>query len=76
MICRRQCPVDAIKGDRRMVHVIDQDLCVKCGTCLEVCPARFSAIVKVSGGEQVAVPDEPIPVPDKKGAVEAVAGKD
>ena len=38
-----------------MVHVIDQEKCVKCGTCLDVCPARFSAVVKVSG-EKVDVP--------------------
>ncbi len=60
-ICLRECPVEAISGGRRMVHVIDQDKCSKCGTCLSVCPARFSAVAKVSG-EEVEVPDEPIPV--------------
>ena len=44
-----------------MVHVIDQDKCTKCGTCLSVCPERFSAVVKVSG-EEIEVPSEPIPV--------------
>jgi NADH-quinone oxidoreductase subunit F len=44
-----------------MVHVIDQDKCIKCGTCLSVCPERFSAVVKVSG-EKLDVPSEPIPV--------------
>lgn len=61
MICARNCPVDAIKGGKGLVHVIDQDLCTKCGTCLEVCPSRFAAVVKVSG-EKVEVPDEPVPV--------------
>jgi NADH-quinone oxidoreductase subunit F len=60
-ICLRNCPSEAIAGDKRMVHVIDQSKCSKCGTCLEVCPARFSAVVKVSG-EQLEVPSEPIPV--------------
>jgi NAD-dependent dihydropyrimidine dehydrogenase PreA subunit len=61
MICARNCPVDAIKGDRGLVHVVDQDLCTKCGTCLDVCPPRFGAVAKVSG-EVVSVPDEPAPV--------------
>ncbi|MFC2069564.1 NADH-ubiquinone oxidoreductase-F iron-sulfur binding region domain-containing protein [Chloroflexota bacterium] len=60
-ICLRNCPVEAIRGDRRMVHVIDQDKCTKCGTCLNVCPERFGAVVKVSG-EKPDVPSEPIPV--------------
>jgi len=60
-ICLRNCPVEAISGDKQMVHVIDQDKCSKCGTCLDVCPSRFEAVVKVSG-EEVAVPSEPIPV--------------
>ena len=43
------CPAEAIKGGKQMVHVIDQEKCIKCGTCFEVCPSRFSAVVKVSG---------------------------
>lgn len=67
-ICFRNCAVEAIAGGKRLVHVIDQDKCIKCGVCLEVCPERFSAVVKVSG-EKVAVPSEPIPVtPAKKTA--------
>jgi NADH:ubiquinone oxidoreductase subunit F (NADH-binding)/ferredoxin len=61
MICMRNCPVEAIKGGRRLVHVIDQDKCIKCGTCLDVCPTRFSAVVKVSG-EHIEVPSQPTPV--------------
>jgi NADH-quinone oxidoreductase subunit F len=44
-----------------MVHVIDQDKCIRCGVCLEVCPPKFSAVVKVSG-EELEVPSEPTPV--------------
>ncbi|MBM3157995.1 MAG: NADH-quinone oxidoreductase subunit NuoF [Chloroflexi bacterium] len=51
-ICYRQCPVNAIEGGKDMIHVIVQDKCTKCGTCLTVCPARFSA-VKVFSGEPV-----------------------
>jgi len=44
-ICKRNCPVSAISGERRQAHEIDQAVCTKCGTCLEKCP--FSAILKV-----------------------------
>ena len=64
-ICPRSCPVDAIIGGKRMVHVIDQDKCIKCATCLNVSPERFSAVAKVSG-EKIEVPSEPIPVTTSK----------
>ena len=69
-ICLRDCPSEAIKGGKRMVHVIEQEKCVKCGTCLEVCPARFNAIVRVSG-EKIEVPSEPVPVMTKKTSADA-----
>ena len=57
-ICFRQCPVDAIEGGKKTIHVIQQDTCTKCGTCIAVCPTRFSA-VKVITGEPVP-PSTPI----------------
>ncbi len=41
-VCARDCPVDAIIGERREPHQIVQDLCIHCGTCYEVCP--FDAV--------------------------------
>ncbi len=67
MICARNCPVQAIEGGKRMVHIIDQDKCLKCGTCLDVCPSKFNAVVKVSG-EPVVVPEKPVPVAAKEDA--------
>lgn len=61
MICARNCPVAAIEGGKRLIHVIDQVKCIKCGTCLDVCPSRFAAVARVSG-EQIEVPAKPIPV--------------
>jgi len=61
MICLRNCPVDAIKGDKQMIHVIDQEKCIKCGTCLDFCPSRFSAVAKVSG-VLPDLPEKPIPI--------------
>ena len=48
--------------ERKWTLVIDQDKCTNCGTCLEVCPDRFEAVVKISG---VPVP-APIPVEQRK----------
>ncbi len=61
LICLRNCPVEAIIGGKRLIHIIDQNKCIKCGTCLDVCPPRFNAIVKVSG-EKIEVPEKLIPV--------------
>ncbi|MBR6225202.1 MAG: 4Fe-4S binding protein, partial [Firmicutes bacterium] len=37
-------PVNAITGERKGLHVIDQDLCIKCGKCEEHC--NFGAVVR------------------------------
>jgi NADH:ubiquinone oxidoreductase subunit F (NADH-binding)/(2Fe-2S) ferredoxin/NAD-dependent dihydropyrimidine dehydrogenase PreA subunit len=42
--CKRACPVDAISGNKKQKHIIDQDKCVKCGKCYETC--KFDAIIK------------------------------
>ncbi|NLN71067.1 MAG: NADH-quinone oxidoreductase subunit NuoF [Chloroflexi bacterium] len=41
-VCARNCPVNAISGERKETHVIDQDACIKCGICYQVC--QFDAI--------------------------------
>ncbi|MBT9165218.1 MAG: NADP-reducing hydrogenase subunit HndC [candidate division WS2 bacterium] len=51
-LCLKACPVGAIKGAVKQVHVIEQDKCIKCGVCLEVCPPKFSAVLKLSGKEE------------------------
>ena len=43
-ICKKNCPVGAISGDKDTPFVIDQDKCIKCGVCMERCP--FKAILK------------------------------
>jgi len=42
-VCARNCPVNAISGERRTTHVIDPDVCIRCGICMQVC--NFNAIV-------------------------------
>ena len=40
--CARNCPVSAITGERKSPHTINQDACIKCGTCIDKC--KFGAI--------------------------------
>jgi len=46
--CILTCPTKAIKGEKGEVKIIDQEKCSKCGTCLEVCPPEYNAVVKLS----------------------------
>jgi NADH-quinone oxidoreductase subunit F len=46
--CVLTCPTEAIKGEKGEVKIIDQEKCSKCGTCLEVCPPEYNAVVKLS----------------------------
>lgn len=41
-LCARNCPVNAITGERKQVHVIDPDICTRCGICYSVC--NFDAV--------------------------------
>jgi len=41
--CARACPVNAITGERKEPHFIDQDKCIKCGACFEKC--KFGAVL-------------------------------
>ncbi len=43
-VCATACPTEAIFGDRKKIHMIDQNKCIKCGKCFTVC--RFDAVVK------------------------------
>jgi len=60
MICLRKCPVHGIQGAKGLIHVIDQEICIKCGSCYEACPDRFDAI-SILSGEAV-----PPPIPENE----------
>jgi len=42
LACKKVCPEDAISGELKEVHVLDDNKCIKCGACFEVC--NFDAI--------------------------------
>ncbi len=41
-VCAKNCPTNCIDGERKEVHFINQDGCIKCGTCYTKC--KFDAI--------------------------------
>jgi NADH-quinone oxidoreductase subunit F len=54
--CVGTCTVEAISSHhKKRYKIIDQEKCVKCGTCLTSCPPQYNAIIKVSPPS--AVPD-------------------
>lgn len=55
LLCLKRCASEAISGGRDRIHVIDQAKCNKCGTCFEVCPTRYGAVMRLSA--------EPVPGP-------------
>ncbi|MBI5116505.1 NADH-quinone oxidoreductase subunit NuoF [Candidatus Poribacteria bacterium] len=42
MVCARKCPVGAITGEKKQLHIIDQKKCTKCRTCYDAC--KFGAV--------------------------------
>ena len=42
-VCFRKCPQEAISGEKKKTHVLQQDKCIKCGICYEAC--KFDAVV-------------------------------
>ena len=56
--CIGTCTVEAITPNKKRIKVIDQEKCVKCGTCLESCPIQYSAIVKLSPPSEVPASEE------------------
>jgi len=41
--CKRACPAEAISGEIKKVHLIDQEKCIKCGACYQKC--KFNSII-------------------------------
>jgi NADH-quinone oxidoreductase subunit F len=43
LVCLKNCPSNAITGERKQPHLIHQELCTKCGVCFSKC--KFNAIL-------------------------------
>ena len=41
-VCKKNCPVTAITGQKKEIHFINQNTCINCGKCFDVC--KFSAV--------------------------------
>lgn len=41
-LCKKQCSVDAIQGEKKEAHVIDESRCIRCGECFRHC--AFDAV--------------------------------
>ncbi|MCX6170356.1 MAG: NADH-quinone oxidoreductase subunit NuoF [Ignavibacteriales bacterium] len=44
LLCIKACTSNAITGSKKTVHFINQELCVKCGRCFDVC--NLDAVIK------------------------------
>jgi len=42
-LCALKCPQEAITGEKKKTHKLDQDKCIKCSICYEAC--KFNAVV-------------------------------
>ena len=42
-LCALKCPQEAISGEKKKPHDLDQDKCIKCGICYDAC--KFDAVV-------------------------------
>jgi NADH-quinone oxidoreductase subunit F len=64
-VCVGCCPVEAIFTTTGRKKAIDQELCVKCGECMVVCPPEYDAVFKVSPPELAPIIER---APEKKSA--------
>jgi NADH-quinone oxidoreductase subunit F len=37
LLCKKACPVEAIAGEKKKKHTLDQEKCTRCGACEAVC---------------------------------------
>jgi NADH-quinone oxidoreductase subunit F len=52
--CVGTCTVEAISSHpKKRYKIVDQEKCVKCGTCLTACPPQYDAVVKLSPPSEV-----------------------
>jgi NADH-quinone oxidoreductase subunit F len=47
--CLKPCPTNAIAGNLKELHLINQEKCIQCGACYQIC--KYDAIKRVKRGE-------------------------
>ena len=47
--CKKNCPMDAIEGEKKKPHTIDLSKCIQCGACQSGCPFDAIELVKEEG---------------------------
>ena len=52
-LCLKACPTEAISGELKQLHIIDQEKCIQCGACFQVC--NIGSVRRVKRGEGTAV---------------------
>ncbi len=60
-ICAKMCPVDAIAGEKDILHEINSQFCIECGVCGRICPKE--AVLDASGGRQKKIKRDQWPKP-------------
>ena len=45
-VCARNCPTNAISGEKKELHVVDESACIRCGLCISSC--KFDAVKVIS----------------------------
>ena len=60
--CVRLCPADAISGEKKKLHRIEETLCIECGACGRVCPQ--SSILDAGGTQCVMIKKSEWPKPE------------
>jgi electron transport complex protein RnfB len=48
--CIQACPVDAIIGARKLMHVVVEDLCTGCELCVPACPVDCIVLLPTATG--------------------------
>ena len=61
--------IDGISGAKGQIHVIDQESCIRCGSCYESCPTKFEAVQKIVGAPV------PPPIPEDQRTIVRKAKK-
>jgi len=51
--CVKPCPTSAVIGIAKELHYIDQDKCIQCGACYQIC--KYDSIKRVKRGDGAAL---------------------